>query len=363
MYRNTLISLRTKVALLFFSLSALLGFLIWWDDDYQMFFAGSNTNYDRQRGELMTYYSLEQDRPKHHLKATFIEIARDFFVFDLTAPQLVTQVLQKSNNSFLPMRANSDRARFVKDRGELTMEGRVSFYYQDWEGHCEQATLWTFRDYYECHRESQLKALDPRTKDRLQLNSQRLQADLVREHALAQGQVVGTVTPLRLLRKGTRFEAQEAEMWGPRSEVELRQQVVVDHEDFHVESKTAKLFLDHYQRELTYFSFTDDVSILQRMPGGAPDRRAYAAFAEGIRSKGQLILTGAPTVLQGKDIIKGNRITLYQGSRLIEVDDAASSIIYEEKNNEPVNESINKPLKQSSPISPDPSGSGDQKIL
>jgi lipopolysaccharide export system protein LptA len=55
-------------------------------------------------------------------------------------------------------------------------------------------------------------------------------------------------------------------------------------------------------------------------------RRAYSERLEGFGQEQKMILSGAPRVEQGEDVIKGYRITIRQNIDLIEVDDSMSDM-------------------------------------
>jgi lipopolysaccharide export system protein LptA len=64
---------------------------------------------------------------------------------------------------------------------------------------------------------------------------------------------------------------------------------------------------------------------LKLKSGKNQTRRAFAEKLEGHQRTGKIILTGAPRVEQGNDIIKGYQITLRENVELVEVDDSQSS--------------------------------------
>jgi lipopolysaccharide export system protein LptA len=61
-------------------------------------------------------------------------------------------------------------------------------------------------------------------------------------------------------------------------------------------------------------------------PDGDQIRRAYAERLEGFGREQKMVLTGAPRVEMGKDLIKGYRITIRENVDLVEIDDAMSDV-------------------------------------
>ena len=90
----------------------------------------------------------------------------------------------------------------------------------------------------------------------------------------------------------------------------------------------AEIFLENFNKKLKYYALYDDVRLEEKLrldSGVYQTRRAFAEKLEAHQGTGKLILTGAPRVEQGSDIIKGYQITLRQAVEMIEVDDSQSS--------------------------------------
>ena len=72
----------------------------------------------------------------------------------------------------------------------------------------------------------------------------------------------------------------------------------------------------------------DDVKMSEKMETreGIQTRQAFAERLEGFGREQKMVLSGAPRVEMGKDVIKGYRITIRENVDLIEVDDAMSDV-------------------------------------
>ena len=64
---------------------------------------------------------------------------------------------------------------------------------------------------------------------------------------------------------------------------------------------------------------------------GVKERRAFAERLEGFGRDQKMVLSGAPRVEMGTDVIKGYRITIRENVDLIEVDDAMSDVQVKQK--------------------------------
>jgi lipopolysaccharide export system protein LptA len=61
------------------------------------------------------------------------------------------------------------------------------------------------------------------------------------------------------------------------------------------------------------------------------ERKAFAERLEGFGREQKMVLSGAPRVEMGKDVIKGYRITIRENVDLVEVDDAMSDVQVKKK--------------------------------
>lgn len=61
------------------------------------------------------------------------------------------------------------------------------------------------------------------------------------------------------------------------------------------------------------------------------ERRAFSEKLEGIVKEQKIVLTGYPKLIQEKDVIKGNKITFFENSEIIVVDDSSSSFILKKR--------------------------------
>src|SRR5690606_20122020 len=102
-----------------------------------------------------------------------------------------------------------------------------------------------------------------------------------------------------------------------------------------ISGRKAELFFQNYNKSLKYFVINDDVKVTETLntPQGVVQRRSFSESLEGFGSEKKMILSGAPRVEQGKDVIKGYRITIRENAELIEVDDAMSDVQVKRKKN------------------------------
>src|SRR5665647_2877221 len=95
-----------------------------------------------------------------------------------------------------------------------------------------------------------------------------------------------------------------------------------------ITSGKADITLENYNKSLKYFVLNDDVKVTETVhtPQGVQQRKAFSERLEGFGREQRMILSGAPRVEMGTDVVRGYRITIREDIDLIEVDDAVSDI-------------------------------------
>ena len=121
---------------------------------------------------------------------------------------------------------------------------------------------------------------------------------------------------------------------GEKSFAYLEGGVRIVREGYDITAGKAEMFLDNYNKSLKYFVLNDDVKVSEKIDGpeGHQMRRAFSERLEGFGKEQKMVLTGAPRVEMGKDVIKGYRITIRENVDLVEVDDAMSDVQVKRQN-------------------------------
>jgi lipopolysaccharide export system protein LptA len=99
-------------------------------------------------------------------------------------------------------------------------------------------------------------------------------------------------------------------------------------DNYVITSGKADMFLENFNKTLKYFVLNDDVKMTETLntPQGVTQRKAFAERLEGFGREEKMVLSGAPRVEMGKDVIKGYKITIRENVDLIEVDDSMSDV-------------------------------------
>jgi lipopolysaccharide transport protein LptA len=162
---------------------------------------------------------------------------------------------------------------------------------------------------------------------RIYLTSNELKSFINKKILELRGDVVGKIKRRRAYEGKMDFKAQEVEVNSLKSQVSLRNSVEIRRNNYYLRAGNAEIFLDNFNKSLKYYTLYDDVKLEEKLKlqnGQKQLRRAFAEKLVAHQKSGKLVLSGAPRVEQGDDIIKGYQITLRENVELVEVDDAKS---------------------------------------
>jgi lipopolysaccharide export system protein LptA len=97
---------------------------------------------------------------------------------------------------------------------------------------------------------------------------------------------------------------------------------------YYLQATKADIFLENFNKSLKYYVLYDDIKLEEKIvldDGTSLNRKAYSEKLEGFMKEGKVVMSGAPRVEQGDDVIKGYQITLRENVELVEVDDSQTS--------------------------------------
>lgn len=284
---------------------------------------------DLQRVEILQFYQVKNLKPSSYIDAYYLEVKDKFKELDFINPKGIFHgnKLEDPLTNF-----SSQRLKFSKTRGIATFKGDVNIIRKPVNVECQTGIYWTESEKLYCEERVKVLAVQEKTRDEITINSEQVSAFFQEQYSIHKDQVFGNIKRPLLHEPQTDFSSNLMTFFFQEGRADMDGAVHVTHGEYDVKSRRGQILIENYNKKLKYFTFDDDVVVEQtskRIPGGK--RFAYGEKVESVRSEGTVVLTGAPRVIQGKDIIKGNRITLREGASLVEVDDAASSMIYEER--------------------------------
>lgn len=172
-----------------------------------------------------------------------------------------------------------------------------------------------------------------KTGDKLEVRAQHMKGRLKQEWSLLNGQVIGHLTPKLKFKPPLNFRTRELELLGKDAEARLRGDVFFQREGMQVTAQNGDIFLENANKKLKYFVLNDDVRLTEQLQDdqGLPiTRKAWAERLEGFGEE-RMVLSGAPRVEQGKDVVRGYRITMREKLEFLEVEDSMSDLSVKKK--------------------------------
>ena len=169
---------------------------------------------------------------------------------------------------------------------------------------------------------------DPKTQDHLEIDADSMRAKPHLQKMIFKGGVKGSLQRKKKYEGKMTFSSQQLEFDGLKSLVNLEGGVNLGRQSYLITAGKADIFLENFNKSLKYFVFNDDVKVTETIEGpqGKTYRKAFSERLEGYGREEKMVLSGAPRVENGEDVVKGYRITIREKMELIEVDDAMSDV-------------------------------------
>ena len=150
------------------------------------------------------------------------------------------------------------------------------------------------------------------------------------------GGVTGQIVRRRRYEGRLNFNSNKLSLNRNESKLTLDKDVKIHRNNYHLAAGRGEILLENFNKKLKYYTLYDDVKLIELVKlstGEKQTRRAYAEKLEAFQAKGEVILTGAPRVEQGNDVIKGYQIVLRENVELVEIDDSQTSFSLKKKRN------------------------------
>ncbi len=276
------------------------------------------------------YFLLQEGIPKAELEAMKLDIIGED-LFDFTEPE--GQFINKDGKVQYQSKSGimNQKTMNLELYGEVVVKQDEAEYKSEeadynWKEEKMRGRGGVYTDYK-----------DKKSKDRLIITSKTLYSDLQKEIVEFSGNVKGKLKRHLIYEGGMRFSAEDMVLNTLESRVSLSKSVKLHKNKYDLSSQQADIFLENHNKKLKYYVLYDDVKLEEELllrSGKTQIRRAYAEKLEAYQRLGKIILSGAPRVEQGDDIIKGYQITLRENVELVEVDDSQSSFSIKRNKND-----------------------------
>ncbi len=278
--------------------------------------------------ENLDYFHLRDGVPQLSLAANKMRSqGEDFAEFD--EPKGLYNYLQKDKT----IRYQALEGIYKKAKEILTLDGKVKMTTDDAEYFADHFKYYFKKDLIIGKSNVKVVGDDLKTKDHFVIESETMRAYPQKQYSTFKGNVHGSLVRKKNYEGGMSFSSLEMQMDGVKSLAQLQGDVMMKREGYLITAGKGDIFLENFNKSLKYFVFNDDVKVTEtiKTPTGNTLRRAFSERLEGFAREEKMILSGAPRVEMGTDVVKGYRITIREDIDLIEVDDAMSDMQMKKK--------------------------------
>lgn len=226
------------------------------------------------------------------------------------------------------LRYSADFGLYKKQKELLTLDGKVEVASDEAQYFANKLKYYFKKDLIVGTGDVKFLGDDLKTKDHVEITSTQMRAKLESQLTTFKGNVQGSLQRKKKYEGKLIFASNELQLDGNKSLAQLQGDVSMKREGYLITAGKADVFLENFNKSLKYFVLNDDVKVTERLetPEGVTERKAYAERLEGFGREEKMVLSGAPRVEMGKDVIKGYRITIRENTELVEVDDAMSDM-------------------------------------
>lgn len=281
--------------------------------------------------EDLNYFHLRQGVPQMSLAAIKMRSQGEELA-EFTEPKGVYNYQQKNQT----MRYQAREGIYRKTKDLLVLTGEVKVVSDEAEYFAERVKYFFKKDLIFGYGGVTFKGMDPKSKDQIEINSETMRANPQNQLSRFKGRVHGTMKRKKKYEGQMSFSSQQLHLDGIKSLAHLEGDVSLKRQSYLITAGKADIYLENYNKSLKYFVFNDDVKVTEilQTSEGTTYRKAFSERLEGFGREEKMVLSGAPKVEHGEDVVKGYRITIRENMDLIEVDDAMSDMQVKRKNDE-----------------------------
>ncbi len=274
--------------------------------------------------EDLNYFHLKEGKPQMSLNAVKM-ISEGEEVAEFFQPKGIYNYQAKKMN----LKYQADHGKYRKQKELLTLDGDVILISDEAEYLAQKLKYFFKKDLIMGSGGVTFKGDDLKTKDHLEIHSESMRAHPEQQFSHFTGSVNGRLQRKKKYEGAMTFSAQDLEVEGQKSLVHLQGDVKLNRQSYLITAGKGDIYLENFNKSLKYFVFNDDVKVTETIqtPKGTSYRKAFSERLEGFGREEKMVLSGAPRVEHGEDVVKGYRITIREKMDLIEVDDALSDVL------------------------------------
>lgn len=281
--------------------------------------------------EDLDYYHLKDAIPQLSLNAEKMRSQGESLA-EFTKPKGIYNFESKKKT----MNYEANDGVYKKEKELLTLEGDVKITSSEADYFAQKLKYYFKKDLILGSGGVTFKGVDLKSQDKLEIHSLSMRANPNNQFSLFKGGVQGSMQRKKKYEGKMTFSSQQLQLDGNKSLAELVGDVKLNRQSYLITAGKGDIYLENYNKSLKYFVFNDDVKVTEKLqtPQGITYRKAFAERLEGFGKEQKMVLSGAPKVEHGNDVVKGYRITIRENMDLIEVDDAMSDMQVKRKEDE-----------------------------
>lgn len=281
--------------------------------------------------ENLQYFHLKEGIPQLSLAATLMRSQGEELA-EFTAPKGVYNYQAKNKT----LRYEAEEGTYKKSKDVLLLDGNVRVLSDEAEYLADRVKYFFKKDLILGSGGVTFKGVDLKSKDKIEIASETMRANPQNQFSRFKGGVQGSLQRQKKYEGKMTFSSQQLELDGIKSLAHLEGDVRMNRQSYLITAGKADIYLENFNKSLKYFVFNDDVKVTETLktPEGVSYRKAFAERLEGFGREQKMVLSGAPKVEHGADVVKGYKITIRENMDLIEVDDAMSDVQVKKKKTE-----------------------------
>lgn len=248
---------------------------------------------------------------------------------DFDFPRGVYNYLEKKQT----FKYSADFATYKKQIDYLVLKKNAKVTSEEGQYQADQIEYFLKKDLVLGEGHVKFEGDDLNSHDHIIINSEKMRAHPQNKYGLFTVNVDGSFQRNKKYEGKLFFWAQSLEFKGQESFAHLEDNVKITRDNYVITGGKADIYLGNFNKTLKYFVFNDDVRVEETLnsPTGVVQRRTFSERLEGFGQEERMVLSGAPRVETGSDVIRGYRITIRQKVDLVEVDDAVSDMSMKKK--------------------------------
>ena len=273
--------------------------------------------------EKLDYFHLKGSLPQMSLSADLMRSrGEEEAIFSF--PRGVYSLAQKKTT----IRYQADEGIYQKEKELLKLLGKVKISTDESNYEATKVDYFFRQDLLVGTGEVRFSGENKDTKDTFLIEAPSMKAKPSIRYGHFIGGVKGSMERKKKYEGKMSFAAREVQLDYLKSLAHLEGDVMLQRGNYHITSGKADIYLDNFNKSLKYFVLNDDVKVTETVstPQGVTQRKSFSERLEGFGRENKMVLSGAPKVEQGSDVIKGYRITIRENADLVEVDDAMSDV-------------------------------------